>query len=48
MKSCFPLGVRNCECISQASEVGLCFISKLASLHLPGMDGGGEDAVYIC
>lgn len=36
MKSCFPLDVRSCECMSQASA---CFISMLAYFRLPGMDG---------
>ena len=50
MKSCFPLGVRSCECMSQASEAGVCFISMLAYFRLLGgrMGGGGEDAIHIC
>lgn len=39
MKSCFPLGVRNCEHMSQAYEAGVCFISMLAYFRLPRVDG---------
>lgn len=49
MKSCFPLDVRNCECIGQAWGYGVCFMSLLAYFCLRGgwMGGGGEDAIHI-
>lgn len=48
MKSCFPLDVRSCECMSQTSEVGVCFISTLAYFCLLGNGWEvGERVLFI-
>lgn len=39
MKSCFPLDVRSCECMNQAS---VCFISMLVYFRQSEMDGSWE------
>lgn len=52
MKSCLPPGVRGCECMSQASEAGVCvsYQCRLIFVYrgwMGGGGGGGEDAVHI-
>lgn len=51
MKSCFPPGVRGCECMSQASEAGVCVSCQCRLIFVyrgwMGGGGGGEDAVHI-
>lgn len=41
MKSRFPWDVRSCECTSQASEAGVCFMSRRLVFVLQGWMGGG-------
>lgn len=52
MKSCFPPGVRGCECMSQASEAGVCVSCQCRLIFvyrgwMGGGGGGAEDAVHI-
>lgn len=43
MKSCLPPGVRGCECMSQASEAGVCvsYQCRLIFVYRGWMGGGG-------
>lgn len=45
MKSCLPPGVRGCECMSQASEAGVCvsYQCRLIFVYRGWMGGGGGE-----